>query len=107
MNSSFDSYSLYEVFIINKLYVHGRWCSGSSKHISKDDVATGAPGKRKDLAKDAIESLIKKQIIWQVKKQGRDDICTLKQNKKFIEDLLFHYSGKPEYDFISPYRLSR
>ncbi len=107
MHNSFDNYSLYEVFIINKLYAHSWWCSGSSKHISKDDAATGAPGKRKDLAKDAIESLIKKQVIWQVKKQGRDDICILKQNIKFIQDLLFYYSGKPGYEFISPYRLSR
>lgn len=88
MNYLFDSYGLYEVFIINKMYVHGRWCSASSKHISKDDAATGAPGKRKDLAKEAIESLVKKQVIWQVKKQGRDDICILKQNLKFIEELL-------------------
>ncbi|BAI62151.1 hypothetical protein MCP_2079 [Methanocella paludicola SANAE] len=107
MDNDFKSYSMYEIFIIYKLYVHGRWCSASSKHISKDDAATGAPGKRKDLAKEAIESLIKRQIIWQVKKQGRDDICILKQNIKFIEDMLYYYSGKSGYDFISPYRLSR
>jgi hypothetical protein len=62
----------FKVYIIWKLVVHRWWCD---KHIDRRDLIKGTPGRRYDDAADAIGGLVRKKLIQNMKKQGREDIC--------------------------------
>lgn len=87
----------FEVFIIWKLTYHSWWCD---KHLYRRDAVKGAPDRRYDQAADAIDRLVKKRMIQNMKKQGRDDICASKQLKSDFEKLLYVYQGKEGFEFI-------
>ncbi|MCM1566346.1 MAG: hypothetical protein NC238_10435 [Dehalobacter sp.] len=109
MSNDYASLNRYEVYIINKLYVRGVWCAKdmNTAHISPENLVSGAPDKRKDLAYKAIETLAKKRLIEIRKKQGRGDICASKGNIAYYQGVLNYYVGKPGYEFINPWRLSK
>jgi hypothetical protein len=90
-------YNRFELFIIWKLVYHRWWCE---KHLSRRDTVKGAPEGRYGDAAAAIDSLVRKQLVRSVKKQGREDICVPKQLKNYFEHLLIEYQNKDGYGFI-------
>jgi hypothetical protein len=92
-----DEFDKYELFIIWKLVSHRWWCN---KHIDRRDAVKGIPDREYDDAIDAIDRLVKKMLIQNMKKQGRNDICAPKKYMGYFVKILYKYRGKEGYEFI-------
>lgn len=92
-----EEYDRFELFIIWKLVYHRWWCE---KHLDRRDAVKSAPERRYNDAGAAIDSLVRRQLIRSMKKQGRDDICAPKHFKDYFTGLLKEYQNKNGYEFI-------